>query len=85
MKERELLILLCCCQVSLEEAMAYLDNQETVDETIFRDSVWSFVSDKITFKPTETETPSAPPTEAPPPPPDDQGEKDYDGDYDYGE
>ena len=76
------MICVYCVKVSLEEAMAYLDNQESVDVDVFRDSVWSFVSDKITFDLPETEPPSAPapPTEAPPP--DDL--EDYDDYDDYG-
>lgn len=63
--------------------MAYLNNQESVDFPVFLESVWSFVSDKITFEPlvppTEATLPS---TKAPPP--DDAGEEDVE-DYDYGE
>lgn len=64
--------------------MAYLNNEEMVDLSVFRDSVWSFVSDKITFEPPQIEPVEAtpPPTEAPPL--DDQSEDNYD-DYDYGE
>ena len=71
-------------QVSLEEAMAYLDNEESVDLPVFSEKVWSFVLDKITFEPPATEPveTTPPPTESPPP--DDTAEKDFD-DYDYGE
>ncbi|CAI8057324.1 Glucosidase 2 subunit beta [Geodia barretti] len=72
-------------EVSLEEALAYLDNEERVDETVFKDSVWSFVSDKITFEPAETEPPTALPIQTDAPPTDDTGEKDYEEDYDYDE
>ena len=74
-------------QVSLEEAIAYLDNEESVDLPTFMERVWSFVSDKITFDLPETETETVvatpPPTEAPPPrdTPDDEEFEDYD---DYG-
>ena len=71
-------------QVSLEEAMAYLDNQESVNEDVFKETVWSFISDKITFEPPETQPPTAPPPPTEAPPTDDEGERD-DDDYDYGE
>lgn len=71
--------------MSLEEALAYLDNEERVDETVFKDSVWSFVSDKITFESAETEPPTAPPIQTEAPPTDDTGEKDYEEDFDYGQ
>ena len=71
--------------MSLEEALAYLDNEEKVDQTVFQETVWSFVSDKITFEPPETEPPSTPPTATEAPPTDDQEEKDYEEDYDYGQ
>lgn len=66
--------------------MAYLDNQQQVDLTVFRDSVWSFISDKITFEPPVTE---APPTETPPPDDYQEGEpgieeEEEEEDYDYG-
>ena len=67
--------------------MAYLDNEERVDETVFKDTVWAFVSDKITFEPPETEPPTAPPTATETPPTDEaaaEKEGDYEEDYDYG-
>lgn len=74
----------CGPQVSLEEAMAYLDNQESVDFPVFLEKVWSFVSDKITFDPLVPPTEATPPpTEAPPP--DDPAEKDLEDYDDYGE
>ena len=65
--------------------MAYLDNQESVNLSMFQDTVWSFISDKITFEPPEMETVIAtpPPTEATPI--DDTGVEDDFDDYDYGE
>ena len=71
--------------MSPEEALAYLDNEEKVDQAVFQETVWSFVSDKITFKAPETEPPSTPPTATEAPPTDDQEEKDYEEDYDYGQ
>ena len=69
-------------QVSQEEAMAYLDNRESVDFSIFLENVWSFVSDKITFEPPPTqEDLSPPPTVAPPPDLDTPTKED---DFDYG-
>lgn len=74
----------CGPQVSLEEAMAYLDNQESVDFPVFLERVWTFVSDKITFDPLVPPTEATPPpTEAPPP--DDPAEKDFEDYDDYGE
>lgn len=71
--------------MSLEEALAYLDNEEKVDQTVFQETVWSFVSDKITFELPETEPPSTLPTATEAPPTDDQDERDYEEDYDYGQ
>lgn len=71
-------------QVSLEEALAYLDNEELVDFPVFLERVWSFVSDKITFEPPASEVveTTPPPTKAPPP--DNASEENFE-DYDYGE
>ena len=71
-------------QVSLEEAIAYLDNEESVDLPVFSEKVWSFVSDKITFEPPATEYVETTPPPAEAPPTDDAAEKDLE-DYDYGE